>query len=48
MKTELAIFAVLAMVVSSLLNSDSSTQADKNLENAKHRIENAGQIYAKS
>ena len=46
MKTELMIFAVLAMVVSSFLNAEIDTTSD--VAATKLRIENAGEIYVKS
>lgn len=46
MKTELMIFAVLAMVVSSFLNSETQTRDDVAV--TKLRIENAGEAYVKS
>lgn len=48
MKTELMIFAIIAMVASSFLNAETSTQTSDNLAVTKQRIEHAGQIYAKS
>lgn len=46
MKTELMIFAVLAMVVSSFLNAETPTT--NNVVDTKLRIENAAEAYAKS
>lgn len=48
MKTELMIFAILAMVVSSYLNAENATRVSDQLTATKLRIENAGKVYAKS
>ncbi len=48
MKTELLIFAVLAMVVSSFLNENVQAQSNDHLAVTKLRIVNAGEIHAKS
>ena len=48
MKTELLIFAIMAMVVSSLLNANVQAQSNDHLALAKHRIENATHTHAKS
>lgn len=48
MKTELMIFAVLAMVVSSFLNAESAAGTNDQLASTKLRIENASEAYAKA
>lgn len=48
MKSELVIFAILAMVVSSFLNAENSTRINDQLASTKLRIENFSQDYAKA
>jgi len=48
MKTELIIFAIIAMVASSFLNADSVKQTEQNLADTKLRIEKISAVYAKS
>lgn len=48
MKTELMIFAVLAMVASSFLNAENATRVSSQVETTKLRIEKSAQAYAKS
>lgn len=48
MKTELMIFAILAMVVSSFLNAENAARVSDQLSATKLRIENAGEVYAKT
>lgn len=48
MKTELMIFAIIAIAASAFLNADSAENTQQHLADTKLRIEKAADVYAKS